>query len=573
MLRSLPTESAPAMSSTLLKLSVALAGALVFAACAAPTEDVDDGASAVSAEQPLSYVGQAVTSALDATYADEKGITWNLARDGKLSGDFVKQFPPRATWGKDSLAVAKRCEATDPTCDKDFLLFTCQRDADCNGAGSCVGLQSTIAHRGGAPKKLCVGHSEALLDDIWSTITSAKKTLDLSSLSPPDGRFEAAVRNAITYASEAASPPRVRIVVGDFWSSGLARQGAVDDVLASLTRDVASASPIDVSVNAYAYGQASWDHAKILARDGEYALVGGANMWDVHYLGLNPVHDLWIAVEGGPAADAQRFIDRIFQFVCVDRSPVLHLDISRQARRGGTGCPVSFEKAQGRVARGDGNVPVLSVGRTGFAKNPSDDAFLAMINAARTKIHLSQQDIGPIHRAGLSFGGWPDALVEALVAAMGRGVDVDFILSNTGAVPGTLGKIEALYNTYDNGWTPAAVAQKFVDVAAKRPDLLPPGTDPRALICSKLQLMRLRSSASETWPDGNTIANHAKVIMVDDKAFYVGSQNAYAANLTEFGYIVDNEAATRAFVDSYLGNAEKFSRRTAISGPGVACGF
>ncbi|HSO36535.1 MAG TPA: hypothetical protein VLT33_28615, partial [Labilithrix sp.] len=123
------------MSSTLLKLSVALAGALVFAACAAPTDDVDDGASAVSAEQPLSYVGQAVTSALDAAYADEKGTTWNLARDGKLSGDFVKQFPPRATWGKDSLAIAKRCEATDPTCDKDFLLFTCQRDADCNGAG------------------------------------------------------------------------------------------------------------------------------------------------------------------------------------------------------------------------------------------------------------------------------------------------------------------------------------------------------------------------------------------------------------------------------------------------------
>ena len=127
--------------------------------------------------------------------------------------------------------------------------------------------------------------------------------------------------------------------------------------------------------------------------------------------------------------------------------------------------------------------------------------------------------------------------------------------------------------TYDNGWTPAAVAKKFVDVAKDRPDLLPKGTDPRALICSKLQLMRLRSSASETWPDGNTVANHAKVIMVDDKAFYVGSQNAYSANLTEFGYIVDNEAATRAFVASYLGNAEKYSRRTAISGPGVACSF
>ena len=207
-----------------------------------------------------------------------EGPTWNLSRDGKLAGEFVKQFPPRAMWGQSALAVANRCAASDAAYDPDFLLRACRSDADCAGAGSCARLQSTIAHHGAAPKALCVGHSEIVLDEIWSTITSAKKTLDLSSLGPPDGRFEATVRNAMTYASESATPPRVRVVVGDYWTSGLQRQSTIDGVLARLTRDVAASSSIDVSVNAYAYGQSSWDHAKILARDGEYALVGGANV-------------------------------------------------------------------------------------------------------------------------------------------------------------------------------------------------------------------------------------------------------------------------------------------------------
>ncbi len=542
-----------------------------LAACVAPNDD-DVGAeeAAITEEKPLSYVGEAVVAALAAKHPGEKGSTWNLSRDGALKGDFVKQFPPRATWGKSELSIAKRCAATEASCDPDFLLVRCESQAECGGGGTCTPLKSTIAHRGGAPKKLCVGHSEERLDDIWSTITEAKKTLDLSSLSPPDGRFEAAIRNGITFASESASPPRVRMVFGDYWMSGMSKQSLIDGLLASYTRDVAKDSKIDVSVTAYAFGQSSWDHAKILARDGEFALVGGANLWDAHYLERNPVHDLWIAVGGGPAADAQRFIDRMFQFVCTDhRKPILGIerDVVRNARRGGTGCPVTFKAAHPNGgAKGGGGSPIIAAGRTGFAANPSDDAILAMVGAAKTKIQLSQQDFGPINLTVVKLGSWPTNLIAALVEAMKRGVDVDITLSNTGAVPGTMSSIEALYNGYDNGWTPAQVAQEFVDAAG--------GTiGAHVLVCNKLRLMRLRSSAAETWPSGGTLANHAKVIMVDDRTFYVGSQNAYFANHAEFGYIVDDAAAAKTFIDSYLGNVEKFSRRTAISGSGVSCGF
>ena len=116
-------------------------------------------------------------------------------------------------------------------------------------------------------------------------------------------------------------------------------------------------------------------------------------------------------------------------------------------------------------------------------------------------------------------------------------------------------------------------AAKFIDLANANPSLLPSDTDAHTLLCKQLQLMRLRSSAAEAWPDGHTLANHVKAIVVDDKAFYVGSQNIYAANLTEFGYIDDDEDATKTFVASYLANEENFSRPTAVSGRGVKCGF
>jgi transcription elongation factor len=45
----------------------------------------------------------------------------------------------------------------------------------------------------------------------------------------------------------------------------------------------------------------------------------------------------------------------------------------------------------------------------------------------------------------------------------------------------------------------------------------------------------------------------------------------YVANLAEFGAIVDDAAATKAFLASYMTPVESYSKRTAVTGPGVAC--
>lgn len=39
--------------------------------------------------------------------------------------------------------------------------------------------------------------------------------------------------------------------------------------------------------------------------------------------------------------------------------------------------------------------------------------------------------------------------------------------------------------------------------------------------------------------------------MVDDEAFYIGSDNAYGAGLAEFGLIIDDEERTEDFKTNY----------------------
>jgi phosphatidylserine/phosphatidylglycerophosphate/cardiolipin synthase-like enzyme len=554
-----------AHSARLFAALVALTASLVGAGCAAPAEDaVDQQGEAIGPAQPLSYVGDAVVARLQAMHPQMKGHSWAVSRDNALKGDFVVQVPGKNTFGADDIVAAPRCTSGD-RCDADFGLYVCEVDSQCGGGGvKCSPLEATIAHRGQQAQRRCVGDADFILDEVWNGIAKADKTVDVSSLTAPDGRYEAAVRNAITYLSEKDAPPSVRMLFGDFPGSF----ASASKTLASVTRDVRPASRISVHVATYRAGVSSWNHSKIISRDGNYTLLGGANLWDVHYLGKDPVHDLWIRLSGSAAGDAARYLDQLWGFACAGSSLGNLRDVA--ARDGSSRCPAMF--GAGPKTLRAGNTNVIGVGRLGaLGEQSSDDAILAMIDSARTTIRLSQQDLGPIHLAGASLGSWPEATMLALVSAMDRGVDVSLTLSNTGAVPGSISAIAATFNTYDNGWTPLDVAQRFAALADKHPEAHPQHPDATSLLCSKLQLMRLRSSAAQTWRDGRTLANHAKVVVVDDRAFYVGSQNLYVANLAEFGVIVDDVAATKVFNESYMSRVESYSKRTAVMGPNAGC--
>jgi len=96
------------------------------------------------------------------------------------------------------------------------------------------------------------------------------------------------------------------------------------------------------------------------------------------------------------------------------------------------------------------------------------------------------------------------------------------------------------------------------------------GPDPvNAMLCSRVHLAPFRFGPDSTWPGGLTFANHSKFWMVDDRAFYIGSDNLYPVDLQEFGYIVDDRRAAADLLEAYWNPVWQWSQRAAVSGEGV----
>jgi hypothetical protein len=57
--------------------------------------------------------------------------------------------------------------------------------------------------------------------------------------------------------------------------------------------------------------------------------------------------------------------------------------------------------------------------------------------------------------------------------------------------------------------------------------------------------------------------------MVDDRLFYIGSDNVYPVNLQEFGYIVDDRRAAAEVLEAYWNTLWQWSKRAALSGEDV----
>jgi phosphatidylserine/phosphatidylglycerophosphate/cardiolipin synthase-like enzyme len=87
----------------------------------------------------------------------------------------------------------------------------------------------------------------------------------------------------------------------------------------------------------------------------------------------------------------------------------------------------------------------------------------------------------------------------------------------------------------------------------------------KRIIAGNLQLAPLRIAKDmDTWSDGKGIANHSKVISVDNAAFYIGSKNLYPATLQDFGFIVEDPKAAQEFKNQYLDIIWNYSREAAV---------
>jgi phosphatidylserine/phosphatidylglycerophosphate/cardiolipin synthase-like enzyme len=530
--------------------------ALVTTACTEPTAGPsDDGLDAVAAE--LSPIGQDVLAALRTSHAESRGQTWDVGTDNSFDADWVVQTPLASYWGTpaSSLPIVSTC-AGDPACDPDFDLIECSAQSDCRFGGICTSVAATVDHPGAAARQLCVGHSDAIYDQIYDLLVQANNSIEISSLAPPDGRFEAAVRNALTYLASANRSVRVRYIYGAILGAALIEDPRTpDQVLASLVRDVEAGTGLRVAVAELRDGPESWDHAKIIAIDGTKAIVGGHNMWTRHYLETAPVHDLSMQVTGSAAFHASEFADVLWRHAChppADLGSVALVDGSPDASVGCDPTPLVAPPA------GTGTARVLTVGRLGaLGDNAADDAIVALVDASQSSLRLSIQDVGPVGAGN----PWPEPYLRALAAAAGRGVDVQIVMTNLNARPDGL---SAGSSSYSNGWTPADVVQQVAAYASAHAEVMA-GADATTALCSHLHVATLRQGADDTWPNGATFANHAKLAIVDDAAFYLGSQNWYPANLFELGYIVDDAAITHQLLDAYFTRAWTASSRDVVS--------
>jgi phosphatidylserine/phosphatidylglycerophosphate/cardiolipin synthase-like enzyme len=497
-----------------------------------------------------------------------RGITYNLTKNNVLSHDWLIQTP--AVWGRHSLDISYiplKC----PGCESDVLLPSCHSDTDCGTTGATCGRLATLEASSTVPEgRVCLGHSDAVIDRFYRLVAGAKRTVDITALQPPpDYRFLAALRNGVTKLAHSGRAVTVRILIGQYPPDGTDAKA----LLSQLVRDAQAVGNSRIVVYAAAMrscagdpscGAFSWNHAKIVAIDGKTALVGGHNMWSEDYLIDEPVHDLSMQLQGAAATDADHFADTLWQFVCdhVGGATAVSAFMYRSGDAAiGPGCLPRID-VPARLAAGGTGIPVLAIGRLGagittdFASH-DDLARDLIFGAARHSIRIAQQDIG-ISQLGRADAIYPDSALEHWTDFMlaGRG-DVYLVLSNLDAK----GRSKS---TYSNSLSIEAVADKMLLTAQARSTLPRPALVD--LLCSHFHLASFRFGPDATWPGNHPIGNHSKFWMVDDRYFYIGSDNLYPVDLQEFGYIVDDRAAATEVLKSYWEPLWRWSRQAAISG-------
>lgn len=538
---------------------------------ATPITDIirDKHIQALDPQSKRSLLDQAMAELVKTDPAElYRGVTYDLTKGNGLDRDWIVQTP--AVWGRHGADV-RYVPLDCPGCDPDIRLPACRVDADCSDfGGTCGQLATAQASPALRNKRVCLGHSDALVDRYYRLVASAKRSVDITELQPAaDYRFLAALRNGVATLARSGRVVTIRILVGQYPPDGVDAKA----LLSELVRDARAIPSARLTVYASAMrscagdpscGSFSWNHSKILAVDGKAALVGGHNSWSKDYLIDDPVHDLSMQLRGPAVADADQFADSLWTFVCKNiRGPAA---VSSFVYRSGEpdiaeGCLPEIGETPSRTTRA-GNIAILSVGRLGAGitnvfVNHDDLARDLIFGAARHSILVSQQDLG-FNLVGQIDAIYPESTLERWA---------DFMLSNRGDVyivlsnPGAQGRSKSEYST---GVPLDVVADKMLQVTQSRSAL--PKQVLIDMLCAHFHLAPLRFGPDATWPGKNPMGNHAKFWMVDGRYFYIGSDNLYPVDLQEFGYIVDDRAAATRLLHDYWEPLWRWSRAAAVAG-------
>jgi phosphatidylserine/phosphatidylglycerophosphate/cardiolipin synthase-like enzyme len=505
---------------------------------------------------------------------------WNYSANNQLAADWLIATPT-SVWGLTYSEFKQAVAGSGP-----LALETC---TVANGPTQlCQAMDASMTAPGQTPQKLLIGHSDAIVDAMYDVMISANVLLDITTLSPPTGRFLDSIKNALTYLSNkpAGQRPIVRVLV----SNPLLNIPPV--TVTPFIKDLTSGLDASKGLQVYCYVMSSswtsWNHSKIVAADGVRAVVGGHNQDNTDYLGVNPVNDVSMRLTGTAARHAQDFATSMWLYgqwyknnlSKWEQDYVADINSYMSAYRPATASGPSqlqpgvlpattmYNAAVARfpAAPAGGSVPVLAVGRGADTKSayllpkpasyqrlfnePADEAIVTLIGLAQRTIRMSLQTLQLYTRVS----SWNPQVLGAMAEALDRGVIIYVVTSNPGAKAGGTGQ-------YYDADQPSTVNAEVVSVLVDQLGLSEANAE--QIVTQRLNVATFRYSADETYPGNVAISNHAKTVIVDDSAFYIGSQNMYTCNLNEFGYIVEDAATAQSYVANYWTPLWNWSKGTA----------
>jgi len=416
-------------------------------------------------------------------------------------------------------------------------------------------------------------HDNWFPENMAKIMSKTQVWCDVTSLGPPDGQFMVQFKKALGAICDTASKKDEPIIVRMMFGNIVGQPTNCDAVIHTLTEDLPEDANIKLWVGAWRKG-VSWNHSKIIAVDGYYLHNGGHNLWDKHYLAFDPVHDLSMEAVGKVAQDGHLYANAQWKFVEAEQKTltgkivamlpdglpmVLPVRVSVSEWPEGTDeFPPQYTKSLcPKHPQEEGHVAMITMGRYGdMIRNarPSDEAFVAMFDSAKTVIHMALQDLGPITLPGVPGPvpvpgcTWPAPYLEAFGRAIWeRGVDIEIAVSNPGSIPGGLSPTQACYG---NGWTCENVASEIIKTIKEQYDGVD-DDDLRKCVRENLRVCYIRESMGKQWSDGKSMGMHAKHFIIDDRAYYIGSQNLYVCDLAEWGILIDDQAATKKCMAEY----------------------
>ncbi len=437
------------------------------------------------------------------------------------------------------------------------------------------------------------GGTKHFVDAIKSDLGAATVSIDITTLlecgpgSCPDadknygfptGVFHQAIVEGLSNAgkrNEDRESVQVRILVGKPVSRGFDHNDAqeyLDGLIADI-QEVSAAgddplSRLEITVMIQNSGPTSWNHSKIFAVDGKTAIVGGQNLWSGSYDQTNPVADVTMRLRGPAAQSAQLFVDELWSstgglgqcpraftastaspFVC----PTSHTTNPDTSSPGTTKVLAVSSRGKGMApefAPGEANKDFETTFCSGsgtsesfLRQNPDLLALWTLIESAEESIYISAQQLNGL------VCSVDNELFDILATKLEQDKKVRIVV--TGSSPASGASAADGYTGSQKPWLPEIVKPLLERVSAEK-------------VCQNLQLAPFRHEfGSHSWANGQRIRNHAKVVLVDEQAFYIGSRNLYPAALQEFGYMIEDPTVANRLMAEYFTPVWEASRSAA----------